>query len=180
MRAADRARPRPGRPSGRRVSGAHAGSEPKPPLTRAERRRAAEKRRNRFLLVVSAVVSIVIAVAWFPASDLLHQRQQLAAASTQLQKLDQQNQTLEKEAKGLKTPAEIEKIAEQQYDLVEPGQQAYQVLPASGSGNGVGLGTSGGTARHSTAGKKSSSSASTPASSGDFFSRVLDTLEFWR
>ena len=93
-------------------------------------------RRNRLLMAGAAVVSVVIAAAWFPASALYHQHEQLGASTAQLTELRQQDKALDQERKSLASPAEIARIARQQYDLVKPGQQAYEVLPPSdGSGS---------------------------------------------
>jgi cell division protein FtsB len=93
-------------------------------------------RRNRLLMAGAAVVSVVIVAAWFPASALYHQHQQLGASTAQLTELRQQDKALDQERKSLASPAEIARIARQQYDLVKPGQQAYEVLPPSdGSGS---------------------------------------------
>jgi cell division protein FtsB len=93
-------------------------------------------RRNRLLMAGAAVVSVVIVAAWFPASALYHQHEQLAANTAQLTELRQQDKALDQERKSLASPAEIARIARQQYDLVKPGQQAYEVLPPSdGSGS---------------------------------------------
>jgi len=93
-------------------------------------------RRNRLLMAGAAVVSVVIVAAWFPASALYHQHEQLGASTAQLTELRQQDKALDQERKSLASPAEIARIARQQYDLVKPGQQAYEVLPPSdGSGS---------------------------------------------
>ncbi len=105
-------------------------------LSRTERRQAVKARRNRLLLAGAAVVSVVIVAAWFPASALYHQHEQLTASTAQLTELRQQDKALDQERKSLASPAEIARIARQQYDLVKPGQQAYEVLPPSdGSGS---------------------------------------------
>lgn len=144
------------------------------------------------VLVVATVCSAAILAAWFPASNLLHQRSQLAAASTQLNRLDRQNAALRHREKQLRTPTTLGRIAQQQYDLVPPGEQAYQVLPPSGSGNADGsfastptrAGGSGGagTGSHGTAGRAvgGPGSGSSAGTSGSFLGRVLRTLEFWR
>jgi len=171
-----------------------------------------QKRRHRTMLVGSMLLAVVVMGAWFPASDLLHQHQQLAAATTELRHLDQKNHALKEKAAQLETPAAIGRIAQQQYDLVAPGEQAYQVLPASGSGNGTvsghtpgtlaagttpaigtattGAPTDGGrslasgghgaTATRSGATAKATSAATANRAAGGFFSRIVDTLEFWR
>lgn len=137
------------------------------------------------MLAVAVVVSAVIVVAWFPASDLLHQRQQLAAASTHLERVRQENDALAGEAKRLQSPSEVGRIAQQQYGLVAAGQQAYQVLPPSSSGSTSALSTgttSSGTTQEGSSSDGSASAAKphTTAGSGSFFGRVLRTLEFWK
>ena len=155
-------------------------------LTRAERRRQAQARRNRLILVVGVVVSVVIVAAWFPVSGLLHQRQQLAAASSELRQLNTQNQSLRHQAKQLETSAAVGRIAQQQYDLVAPGEQAYQVLPAASTGGSGTLATapagSGTAPGRAPAGAPSGAGGgTTPArSSTGFLGRVVQTLEFWR
>jgi len=90
------------------------------------------------MVIGAAVVSVVIVAAWFPASALYHQHQQLASSSAQLAELRQQDKALNQERKNLSNSAEIERIARQQYGLVKPGQTAYQVLPASKGATGSG------------------------------------------
>lgn len=128
-------------------------------------------------------------VAWFPASDLLHQRHELAAASAHLHKVDQANRTLAKQRKELKTPAAVARIAEQQYELVTPGEHAYQVLPSSGSGGAANVTTPVVAGAGATSAPRAATTPgrhrSTPRSqvdqpSSSFFGRVLQTLEFWR
>ena len=156
-----------------------------PAATRVERRRAARIRRNRAMLVVAVFCSVGILAAWFPATSLLHQRSQLAAAATQLGQLNRDNAALRHQEKQLRTPATIGRIAQQQYDLVPPGEQAYQVLPASGSGGAGGmLATTGSAGPGSSPALPTQSSGTSPsapaATSESFFGRILRTLEFWR
>jgi hypothetical protein len=141
------------------------------------------------MLAVATLSSAGILAAWFPASDLLHQRAQLDAASAQLGRLNRENAALRHRERQLRTPATLGRIAQQQYDLVPPGDQAYQVLPPSGSGSAAGslaataTGTSGGASGTSTPGRSVGPGAGTGTSgagSGGFFARILRTLEFWR
>lgn len=159
------------------------------PRTRAERRRQAQARRNRLVLVLGIVASVAIVAAWFPASDLLRQRQQLAAASSELHQLNDQNRSLRQQAKQLETPAAVGRIAQQQYDLVKPGEQAYQVLPPSSSdGTGTlttptaGTGAGGAPASHAVTGRRAGTAArkAATAARSDFLGRIVQTLEFWR
>jgi cell division protein FtsB len=102
-------------------------------LTRAENRRSREARRSRFMLLGGALLSLVILGAWFPASALYHQHSSLASANAALNELHQQDAALAQESKNLSNSAEIDRIAREQYELVGPGQQAYEVLPPTGS-----------------------------------------------
>jgi hypothetical protein len=86
-------------------------------------------RRHRLVLGGSVAVSALLLVAWFPVSALVHQRQTLTATALQLEQLRRQDRQLAAEGKRLASAAEVERLARQQYQLVTPGQQAYQVLP---------------------------------------------------
>jgi hypothetical protein len=79
------------------------------------------------------VLSAIILGAWFPANALYHQHASLASASAQLNALHQQDTALAQEGKNLSSSAEIARIAREQDQLVTPGQQAFEVLPPTGS-----------------------------------------------
>ncbi len=85
------------------------------------------------LLIGATVLSAVILTAWFPASALYRQRASLAEANSQLIQLHQQDAALSQERKNLSDTAAIGRIARQQYQLVSPGQQAFEVLPPVGT-----------------------------------------------
>jgi len=87
--------------------------------------------------VGALAASVLILVAWFPAAALLTQRRALAATSGQLNALLRQDQALAQERRALNDPAEIQRLARQQYQLVSPGEQAYQVLPPSSAAGGA-------------------------------------------
>jgi cell division protein FtsB len=177
-------------------------------LARAERKsarvrpRVATKttrsvRSRRLLLAGSVVFSAVILFAWFPASSLLSSHSNLKATQEQLASLHAQDAALAQEQKNLTDSNEIERIAREQYQLVSPGQQAYEVLPPAGS-------TSAGTPY---AGDPGSDGPSAPSAASELppggvtttlppsqahgaphpaktssglLSRMLQTLEFWR
>ena len=101
--------------------------------TRRERRRSRDGRRAKVLLIGAVVLSAVILTAWFPASALYRQRASLAEANSQLVQLHQQDAALSQERKNLSDTAAIGRIARQQYQLVSPGQQAFEVLPPAGT-----------------------------------------------
>ena len=91
-------------------------------------------RRTRLTLAGSTALSVIMLGAWFPATSLLHQHRALAAASAQLAELRREDRALAQEQRLLKSPAEVARIAREQYQLVSPGQRLYEVLPPSGSG----------------------------------------------
>ncbi|MGH9089797.1 MAG: septum formation initiator family protein [Acidimicrobiales bacterium] len=107
-----------------------------PTQSRAARRRAARRRRDRLLLAGSVVVSALVVAAWFPASALYHQHQELAGTTAQLAKVRAEDAALHGEEHRLGNPSEVARIAREQYQFVDPGQQAYEVLPASGGAGG--------------------------------------------
>ncbi len=89
--------------------------------------------RARLAFLGALVVSAIVLFAWFPASSLLSQRSNLTGAEAQLGALHTQDAALAQERKNLSDAGEIGRIAREQYQLVSPGQQAYQVLPPSGA-----------------------------------------------
>ena len=174
-------------------------------LTRMERRAVQERRRTRTLLVGSAALAALVLVAWFPGGSLLQQHSALAATDSALSTLRHQDAALALEQKKLDTPSEIERIAREQYDLVLPGQAAFQVLPPNGSATGAdapypgdpGLSapvTPSGTSELSGSGLSLSTpavvhhahsgrpahAAVAAAEGGGVFSRIVRALEFWR
>jgi cell division protein FtsB len=154
--------------------------------------------RSRLLLLVGSVLfSAVVLFAWFPASSLLSAHSDLKATRAQLASLHAQDAALAQEQKNLTNSNEIERIAREQYQLVSPGQQAYEVLPPAGSASAgtayAGDPGSDGPAAPSAASELPPGGVTTtlPASrahavmrrsggSPGLLTRMLHTLEFWR
>jgi hypothetical protein len=157
------------------------------------------------MLVGGALLSLVILGAWFPANALYHQHSDLASAAAQLNVLHQQDAALAQEGKNLSDASEISRIAREQYQLVSPGQQAFEVLPRTGSSDAEapysgdpglsgpvapssasvlppGSGTSTTQAAKATHASVSrdASKARPAAPSPGVVGRMLDALEFWR
>jgi cell division protein FtsB len=167
----------------------------RPGATRRGARRDPGVARARLLLVGAIVVAAVIMVAWFPASSLLHQRTSLSGAQSQLATLHAQDAALAQEAKNLSDSTEIGRIAREQYQLVTPGQQAYEVLqPPGGSAAGTAeAGDPGATAPvtpsamselppggvTTTTAPHAAHATTAPGSPG-LLSRMVHALEFWR
>jgi cell division protein FtsB len=84
------------------------------------------------LLAGAVLLSVIMLAAWFPASALYRQRQQLASTAASLTAMRRENAALSQEERRLGSSSEVRRIAREQYQLVQPGQQAYEVLPPSG------------------------------------------------
>ena len=81
--------------------------------------------------VVGGVIFVIVLFVFvFPTRTYLAQRHDLSLAAERLKVLNEQNAQLSKEAQRLQTPAEIERLARQQYHMVQPGEKAYVILPA--------------------------------------------------
>ena len=157
---------------------------------------AGSTKRARLTLLGAVVISAVVVFAWFPASSLLSQRSTLAASEAQLASLHKQDAALAQEKKNLSDAGEIGRIAREQYQLVSPGQGAYEVLPPSGAAAaGTPYAGDPGSADPvtpsatpelppggvTTTGPPLTGKAATRAStSSGFVSRMLHALEFWR
>jgi cell division protein FtsB len=89
--------------------------------------------RARLAFVGAIVASAIVLFAWFPAGSLLSQRSNLHGTEAELNALHAQDSALAQENKNLSDGGEIDRIAREQYQLVSPGQQAYEVLPPSGA-----------------------------------------------
>ena len=165
--------------------------------------------RARLAFLGAIVVSAVVLFAWFPAGSLLSQRSDLSRTQAELGTLHQQDSALAQESKDLSDAGEIGRIAREQYQLVSPGQQAYEVLPPPSGSTSAGTPYAGdpgsdgpvtpsataelppgGVSTTTTTAAPSSPSSQThpnatqpataPTSSGGFAARVLRSLEFWR
>lgn len=92
--------------------------------------------RYRFLYVLWAVVVIavfggVLLVLVLPTRAWLDQRAEITESERKLAVLDDANAKLEARVASLQTPADIERVAREQYNLVKPGEKVYSVLPAA-------------------------------------------------
>ena len=171
------------------------------PATRRARPEAAStaSRRARLWFLAALGVSAVVLAAWFPASALLSQRSTLSGTQSELAALHKQDAALAQEKKNLSDSGEIGRIARQQYQLVSPGQQAYEVLPPSGAASAgtpyAGDPGSSGPATPSATPELPPASATTTtipaahaghgatsaqAPQSGLLSRMLHSLEFWR
>jgi cell division protein FtsB len=159
-------------------------------------------------VVLAALVAVVILVVGFPASTLWAQHGQLAAASAQLSGLQHQNRMLTEQEQQLSSNAEIARLARQDYQLIPKGQTLFDILPPAGTGGATadpamtgdpadqplvapsdapsmspdpGLPSSvAATPTQKGSGGAPGSAPGTPRTPSSFWSRVGDTLEFWK
>lgn len=87
--------------------------------------------------MATAGLSAGVLVAWLPVSALINEHDALSAATGQLNNLQKENHLLAGGVRALRDPAQSAVIARQEYQLVKPGAQGYEVLPPAGkSGTG--------------------------------------------
>ena len=83
------------------------------------------------MILGGAATAAVILTAWLPVGALIAQHSALSAASSRLSQLSAEGVALTAEEARLQTPAVIDQLAREQYQLVEPGQRLVQVLTPS-------------------------------------------------
>lgn len=102
-------------------------------LRQGRRVRSVERRRARALLVAAVLFATVVLLSALPWSALADQHAQLTSASAEVSQLQAQNQALARQAQELADRATQAGLARQDFGLVEPGQKAYDLLPAPGT-----------------------------------------------
>jgi len=88
----------------------------------------------RRLFVVALVVAGILFTFGTPARTWYDQRQEIVAARDRTAVLDQESRDLQARIDQLNSDAEVERIAREQYGMVKPGEEAFGILPAPGSG----------------------------------------------
>ena len=189
---------KPASPTGRR-------SGPATPTARTATRLPADGiRRNRVRLAAAGAVALVVLATSFPLTVLLGQHRQLSAAAAQLSQLRRQNSALTEQHRQLDSTAEVKRLAQQNYQLVQPGRSLFVILPPAGRMSAVpGSHSAGDPANQPlvspaqapnmspdpglpatpvagpTAGGGATTAGATRAPAG-FWSRVLGSLQFWK
>jgi cell division protein FtsB len=168
------------------------------------------RRRVKLVGVACLALCVLVLATSFPVSALMRQHRQISAATSELQALTSENESLQMQASTLSQPSNIAALARRDYDLVRPGQTAYKVLPLPGSlespqtssghssldqgavapGSAQSealLGDGGPAATGSPPGSSGAPSGTAQGQAGTtaksvpgLWSRVLGTLEFWR
>ncbi|MDA8279253.1 MAG: septum formation initiator family protein [Actinomycetota bacterium] len=91
-------------------------------------------------MVASAFTAVVL-VTGLPVHALLQQRADEASTTATVNRLVRQNRFLASQAAALSNPSTVRSLAHSEFDYIQPGQKAYDVVPpAGGSGSVAGIG----------------------------------------
>ena len=86
------------------------------------------------LLALGAAVAVVVTAAGiFPFRQILAQEHAVDLAAQKLDALEAENARLEADIGALATPAEVERLAREQFGLVRPGEVGYVVVIPPGT-----------------------------------------------
>jgi len=86
------------------------------------------------LLAIGTLIGLVVAAAGiFPFRQIIAQERAVDLAEAQLAAIQAENVRLEREIEALQTPQEIERLAREQFGLVQPGEVGYVVVVPPGS-----------------------------------------------
>jgi cell division protein FtsB len=121
-------------------------------------------RRVLWPLLASAVLVGLLVGGVFPTRTYLHQRDQIDAEERRVKVLTDQNQKLASQVDQLRTDAEIERLAREQYNLVRPGEEAYAILPGPADAE---------------VGRVLPSLEAEIEAEPSRWERILDTISFW-
>lgn len=88
-------------------------------------------RRAKFLAVLALILVAFYLLAVTPIRTYLQQQSQMHQAEQRYEILANTNKQLQDRATQLQSDAEIKKLARERYELIEPGQQAFAVMPPS-------------------------------------------------
>jgi cell division protein FtsB len=80
--------------------------------------------------LASVALAALLLLFVFPTRSLIAQRREISRARSHLAVIESENDRLAEEAARLAGPAEIERIAREQFHMVRPGERAFAVVPA--------------------------------------------------
>lgn len=95
----------------------------------APTRRTRWEQPTRIAVASLALIAIMFLFV-FPTRSYLAQERQVRAARHAVEDLKTQNAELAREERLLQTPSEIERMARVQFNMVFPGEHAYNVVNA--------------------------------------------------
>ena len=98
-------------------------------------RRAGRSRPNiQARLVVLAVVAVVLAFLFVgPTQTWFRQRNDVQRIGAQVDALEQSDRDLQRSINRLRSPAEIERLARERFNMVKRGERAYRVVRVPGT-----------------------------------------------
>ena len=91
--------------------------------------RSGTTRRLSLLGVTLAAVAAALTLGVVPFRDWLEQRERTADLQAQVDEVDAVNREYEDRIDALNTDEEIERRARSDYNLIQPGEEAFAVLP---------------------------------------------------
>ena len=91
-------------------------------------RRASWEKSTRIAIASLALIAGMFLFV-FPTRSYLAQQRQVRTTRHSVEVLEAQNSELAREARELQSPGEIERLARVEFNMVLPGEQAYNVLP---------------------------------------------------
>lgn len=100
--------------------------------TQQEVQAAKPRRPGAFVAVLLLVGLAIVLAGVFPFRQLIAQERLVENTQAQLDALIAENETLQAEIDAVATPAELERIAREQYGMVRPGETSYVVEPNGG------------------------------------------------
>ena len=100
---------------------------PKPPKEHPHRRRRILAAVWTSALVATAGLLLLLVL---PTRAWLAQRSAIASAEHRLDIVQDENAKLQARLQALQTPEDVEQVAREQYNLAEPGEKVFSVLPA--------------------------------------------------
>ncbi|HYI62855.1 MAG TPA: septum formation initiator family protein [Acidimicrobiales bacterium] len=80
-------------------------------------------------LAVSFVLMLVLLVGVFPTRQWWAQRDELGQRREELARQQDESEQLEQRIATLRTEEEVERLAREEFGMVRPGEEAYQILP---------------------------------------------------
>lgn len=94
-------------------------------------RKTMSNRLAKWLSIAALLFVAFYLLAVTPLRTYIQQQHQMQQAEQRYQILSSSNKQLQERATQLQSDDEIKKLAREKYELVEPGQQAYAVMPPS-------------------------------------------------
>jgi len=82
------------------------------------------------MVILIPLTLVVLVVTALPTRQLLDNRRSIAAAESQLSEIRAANDQASATVESLRSGAELERLAREQYGYAMPGEEVYHVLPA--------------------------------------------------